>query len=87
MTEIADPTAPPLCRIAGTVGSDGLVHCAAFDVDVSISRRPQLDLADALRWVIEHKSCTGFSVCWEAAPTRIKTTILAAWGDDPWPLP
>lgn len=42
-------------------------------------------LADALRWVIEHKSCTGFPQCWAAAPDHIKAAITAAWGSDPWP--
>lgn len=42
-------------------------------------------LRDALRWVIEHKSCSDFPKCWAAAPDAIKTAIRVAWGSDPWP--
>lgn len=42
--------------------------------------------SSALRWVIEHKACTGFDHCWAAAPAEVREQIVTVWGEDPWPL-
>ena len=39
----------------------------------------------ALRWVIEHKHCSGFPLCWAAASPMVRDAIVSAWGNDPWP--
>jgi hypothetical protein len=39
----------------------------------------------SIRWLIEHKACTGFQQCWEACLPGIRDHIIATWGSDPWP--
>lgn len=56
------------------------------DVPMLDGKMPRATTRESLRWLIEHKQCSGFAQCWAAAPIGIREVITDSWGEDPWPV-